>query len=98
MEWKMYEWFSGLKARQILEGTMYLPQTKSVHLLLDVVTDILFRSTPLRLIDGEHSSEATKDARNVNMRAVDDDEKKGLIGRKIDLIIKGSLVEMCSSE
>lgn len=51
MEWKMYEWFSGLKARQILEGTMYLPQTKSVHLLLDVVTDILFRSTPLRLIE-----------------------------------------------
>ncbi|KAI8638767.1 hypothetical protein BD408DRAFT_422522 [Parasitella parasitica] len=33
------------------------------------------------------------------MRAVDDDdEKKDLIGRKIDLIIKGSEVEMCSSE
>ncbi|CAO3655433.1 unnamed protein product [Mucor hiemalis] len=63
------------------------------------VLDILFRSTPLQLIDGEHSSEATKDARNVNMRAVDDDgEKKDLIGRKIDLIIKGSGVEMSSLE
>jgi hypothetical protein len=49
---------------------------------------------------GEHSSEATKDARNVNMRAVDDDddEKKDLIGRKIDLIIKGSDIEISSSE
>ncbi|KAG1123255.1 hypothetical protein G6F42_010721 [Rhizopus arrhizus] len=78
----MYEWFSGLKARQILE-----------------VTDIMFKSTSLKMIDGEHSSEATKDARNVSMRAVDDDdEKKDLIGRKIGLIIKGSSAEMCSSE
>lgn len=49
---------------------------------------------------GEHSYEATKVARNINMKAVDDDddEKKDLIGRKIDLIIKGSGLEMCSSE
>ncbi|KAI7895133.1 uncharacterized protein EV154DRAFT_559555 [Mucor mucedo] len=57
---------------------------------------------PLRLIDGEHTSEATKDARNVNMRASDDDddEKKDLIGRRIDLIqlVEGSDIEMCSSE
>lgn len=47
---------------------------------------------------GEHSSEATKGARNVNTRATDDDEKKDLIGRRIDSIIKGSGVKMSSSE
>lgn len=51
------------------------------------------------MYSGEHSSDATKDARNTNKKAVDDDdEKKDLIGRKIDLIIKGSEVEVSSSE
>ncbi|KAI9244746.1 hypothetical protein EDC94DRAFT_665518 [Helicostylum pulchrum] len=63
------------------------------------IMDILFRNTPLDLVDGEHSSDATKDARNTNKKAEDDDDdKKDLIGRKIDLIIKGSEVEVSSSE
>lgn len=48
---------------------------------------------------GEHTSEATKEARNINKRAADDgDKKKGLIRRRIDFIIKGSGVEMSCSE
>lgn len=51
------------------------------------------------MYSGEHSSDATKDARNTNKKAADDDDdKKDLIGRKIDLIIKGSEVEVSSSE
>jgi hypothetical protein len=48
---------------------------------------------------GEHCSKATKDARNINMRYVEDeDDKKDLIGRKIDLVIQGSQTEISSSE
>lgn len=51
------------------------------------------------MYSGEHSSDATKDARNTNKKAEDDDDdKKDLIGRKIDLIIKVSEVEVSSSE
>ncbi|KAG2189899.1 hypothetical protein INT46_008219 [Mucor plumbeus] len=67
---------------------------KTAHAL-----DILFRSTKLRMIDGEHCSKATKDARNINMRYVEDEnDKKDLLGRKIDLVIQGSQTEISSSE
>ena len=48
---------------------------------------------------GEHCSKATKDARNINMRYVEDEnDKKDLLGRKIDLVIQGSQTEISSSE
>lgn len=51
------------------------------------------------MIDGENCSRATKDAQQDNLKICsDEDETKKLIGRKIDLIIAKSGVELSTIE
>ncbi|KAG2229518.1 hypothetical protein INT48_008407 [Thamnidium elegans] len=63
------------------------------------ILDIIFNDTKLVMKDGENASKVTKDTRLFNMNLYEDkDDKKNITGRKIDLIMCSTGLELGSSE
>ncbi|GAN04039.1 hypothetical protein MAM1_0053d03497 [Mucor ambiguus] len=71
----------------------------SCYRITAFIIELVLGRSPLKIIDGENTSQAMKNAQLENQRScLDDDDKKRLIGRKIDMIVSGHGVELSSSE
>ncbi|KAI7890395.1 uncharacterized protein EV154DRAFT_422043, partial [Mucor mucedo] len=69
------------------------------HRKMASILNVIFRNADIVLHNGETSCQATKHSRNINSRLCEDaDNKKPLMGRKIDLLLNSVSVDISSSE